>query len=152
MTQLCSTKRAEGSVFYSFLGVRRATDPGRRWCASLSLCASKPFRCGDLDRVWRRRAPLDGRRFVPLGQRREMGQPWRERPPCCARGLTPSAPLGVVHATAAPCHWPPKRLVIAPLFHRAVAVTWPRLTAPKGSRFARNHRPPTAVRKESVCR
>jgi hypothetical protein len=37
---------------------------------------------------------LEGRRIVPPVLCRFMRQPWRERPPCCTRSLTPAAPQG----------------------------------------------------------
>ena len=41
-------------------------------------------------------------------------EPWRERPPSCARCLTPGAPQRVVHATAAICQGPQTRHAISP--------------------------------------
>jgi hypothetical protein len=81
-----------------------------------------------------------GRRVVPPGPCRDMGQPWRERPPSCTRCLTPGAPPEVVHVTAAPGQCPAKRHVIGPPFHRAIAVASRRVSAPNLSRLARGHR------------
>lgn len=92
MTKLGSTKRGAGSVFYPSLVSRRATDPlpwrGLGRCRS----ASKALEHRQLHPVTRRRAPMGGRRGVPPGLCREMRQPWRKRPPSCARRLTPGAP------------------------------------------------------------
>lgn len=113
MSQKHSQKMGRGSDFYRSQVSRRGRDRAPGPCRSRCGNGGNRLARGELHGV-RRRRPLDGRRLVPPGLCRELKQPWRERPPSRARSLTLSAPPGVVHATAAPCHRLEKRHVIAP--------------------------------------
>jgi len=119
MTELCSTKRATGSVFYPCLRCRRDSQRAARRTWDTRVCARKAFQCRQLEAISRRRSLLDGRRFVPPDRCRQMNQPWRERPPSSARTLTLGAPPGVVHATAASSERPARRHGDDAAFERA---------------------------------
>src|SRR5581483_9263976 len=152
VSQKHSQKMGPGSDFYPSQVCRRGTDRVAGPCRSRCADGGNRLAGGELRGVRRRRRLLDGRRVVPPGKCREMGQPWRERQPSRARSLTLSAPPWVVHATAAPCHRLEKRHVIAPPIEGANAVASRRLRALNTFRFARVRRSPIAARKESVCR
>jgi hypothetical protein len=137
MTELGSRSRGAGSVFYlSPLSHTRSDHrraPTVRACGSARNALPQRQLCG----ICCQRRALAGRRDVPPGPCGQMGQPWRERPPSCARSLTPVAPPGVVHATAAPRLCPAKRHAMKPPLRlrsrsRFVALLSPESTANAG--------------------
>ena len=118
---MSSTRRGTGSMVRSSRGRERVQ------CVERTLLDAQQSLRG----VARYCRSVEGRRIVPPVSCRFMWQPWRERPPSCTRFLTPAAPQGVVHATAARCQRPQMRHAISPRFKRVCARVLVACSVPK---------------------
>jgi hypothetical protein len=151
MTVKHSRKMAQGSVFYLCTARDRGVEQGA--AAGLRTECSARYCHGDkrLRGVPCHRRALEGRRILPPVQCRSTGYRWRERPPSCARSLTPGAPRGVVHATDAPCQWSQNLDAKAPMFRVPSARTLRRPRAAEVALNPRGDHSASLVEKESLC-
>ena len=124
MTVKHSRKMAQGSVFYplrrrSPAALMRVDSVGRSAMAQpRALTRSLTVTCAASRAT---AAPWKGGVLCRPSVPGSVRQPWRERPPSGARCLTPGAPRGVAHATAALSQSLDLRLAYASMFHRAIA-------------------------------
>jgi hypothetical protein len=151
MTVKHSRKMAQGSVFNLCMArpphlQQGAVAGGRTQCTAQYCRGHKRLR-GD---PCHRRA-LEGRRILPPVRCRSTGHRWRERPPSCARFLTPGAPRGVVHATDAPSQCSQNLDTNAPMFRVPCTRTLRRPRAAEVALNPRGDHSASLVEKESLC-